>query len=216
MTTDTSHPLKGQDLLLVDTLRSGNAWKIRLACGWMGLDVRRRSLDILKGDLEQPEFRQINPFGQVPVLRTADGDWLAESIAILWYLGRGTPWLPEDTRTQSQVLMWLSFEQTQHMHAYAQPRLLVNLRRTAQADDPAIVAWREIGYRAAAVMEQHLATQPYFAGSTPTIADIALYPYTAMAALGGYDLSGYPAIQQWLARMRRLPGYVPLLDGDPD
>ncbi|WP_144635654.1 glutathione S-transferase family protein [Bordetella genomosp. 13] len=216
MTTDTPHPLKGQDLLLVDTLRSGNAWKIRLACGWMGLDVRRRSLDILQGDLERPEFRRINPFGQVPVLQLPDGTWLAESIAILWYLGRGTPWLPEDAAGQARVVSWLSFEQTQHMHAYAQPRLLVHLRRSARVDDPAIAAWREIGYRAAAIMEAHLATQPYFAGDAPTIADVALYPYTAMAALGGYDLGGHAALQQWLARMRRLPGYVPLLDGEPD
>ena len=46
------HPLAGQPLELADTLRSGNAWKIRLACGYMGLALRRRTFDIVQGDLE--------------------------------------------------------------------------------------------------------------------------------------------------------------------
>ncbi|KAA5925967.1 glutathione S-transferase family protein [Achromobacter xylosoxidans] len=208
----TTHPLAGQPLELADTLRSGNAWKIRLACGYMGLALTRRTFDIVQGDLETEAFGRINPWRQVPALRTPEGVWLAESQAILWYLGRGTPWLPEGRLAQAQVASWLSFEQTQHMHAFAQPRLLIHLRGTARVDDPAMVEWRRAGMRAAAWMEDHLAGRAFLVGEAPTIADIALYPYTSMAGQGGYDLSAFPHINAWLARMRALPGFTPLLE----
>jgi len=211
-TTPALHPLAGKPLELADTLRSGNAWKIRLACGFMGLALTRRTFDIVQGDLETEAFGRINPWRQVPALLTPEGEWLAESQAILWYLGRGTPWLPEGRLEQAQVASWLSFEQTQHMHAFAQPRLLIHLRRTARVDDPAMVQWRAIGLRAAAWMDAHLAGRSFLVGDAPTIADIALYPYTSMADEGGYDLSAFTHISAWLARMRALPGFTPLLE----
>ena len=67
------HPLAGQPLELADTLRSGNAWKIRLACGYMGLALRRRTFDIVQGDLETEAFAAINPWRQVPALLTPEG-----------------------------------------------------------------------------------------------------------------------------------------------
>lgn len=207
-----SHPLAGKPLELADTLRSGNAWKVRLACGLMGLPLTRRTFDIVKGDLETDAFGQINPWRQVPALLTPEGVWLAESQAILWYLAQGTPWLPEDRLAQAQVTSWLSFEQTQHMHAFAQPRLLIHLRQTAGVDDPAMQAWRAIGMKAAAWMDAHLAGRDYFVGNAPTIADVALYPYTSMAKEGGYDLSAFAHINAWLARMRALPGFTPLME----
>lgn len=206
------HPLAGKPLELADTLRSGNAWKIRLACGYMGLSIKRRTFDIVQGDLGTNAFARINPWRQVPALLTPEGEWLAESQAILWYLGLGTSWLPGGRLEQSQVSSWLSFEQTQHMHAFAQPRLLIHLRNTAQVDDPAMRAWREIGMKAAALMDAHLAGRDYLVGSAPTIADIALFPYTSMAAEGGYDLSGFAHIDAWVARMRALPGFTPLIE----
>lgn len=212
MNNQVSHPLAGKPLELADTLRSGNAWKIRLACGLMGLCVKRRTFDIVQGDLETDAFARINPWRQVPALLTPEGQWLAESQAILWYLGTGTRWLPEDRLPQAQVLSWLSFEQTQHMHAYAQPRLLIHLRQTATVDDPEMVAWRAAGMKAAALMDTHLAGRDYLVGTAPTIADIALYPYTSMADEGGYDLSGFAHITAWLARMRALPGFTPLIE----
>lgn len=211
-TTQALHPLAEQPLELADTLRSGNAWKVRLACGYMGLTVTRRTFDIVQGDLETEAFARINPWRQVPALLTPQGEWLAESQAILWYLGRGTPWLPEGRLEQAQVASWLSFEQTQHMHAFAQPRLLIHLRQTARVDDPAMVQWRAIGMRAAAWMDAHLAERLFLVGDAPTIADVALYPYTSMAQEGGYDLSAFTHISAWLARMRALPGFTPLLE----
>ena len=198
-------------LELIDTIYTGNGWKVRLLCGYLGVTLQRRSLSIVEGDLDTEAFRRINPWGQVPVLRTREGPWLAESAAILWYLARGTDFLPADALAQAQVLQWLSFEQTQHMVNLAQPRLWVELRGTMKRDDPAVLAWREQGDKALAHMEAHLQLQPYFVGDRPSIADVALFPYTCMAEQGGYDLQPYPSLRRWLERMQALEGYVPLL-----
>lgn len=42
----------------------------------------------------------------------------------------------------------------------------------------------------------------------PTIADIACFPYTALAEEGGIDLSAYPDGLQWIDRMKRIPGFI--------
>lgn len=199
-------------LELIDTLYSGNAWKVRLLCGYLDIPLKRHTVSIVDGDLDAETFKMINPFRQVPVLHTREGAWLAESIAILWYLAKGTSFLPEQRDLQADTLKWLSFEQTLHMANLAQPRLWVHLRKTMSVDDPRVEAWREQGYAAIQIMEQHLVGPDYFGGATPTISDVALFPYTEMAAEGGYDLDPYPRTRAWLERMRGLPGFKPLIE----
>ena len=48
--------------------RSGNSYKVRLALAQLGVDYRLVEVDILKGDSHTPEFLQMNPNGQVPLL----------------------------------------------------------------------------------------------------------------------------------------------------
>ena len=57
-------------------------------------------------------------------------------------------------------------------------------------------------------MEQHLGQQPWLAADHATIADIALYAYTAHAPEGGIALAPWPHIRAWLARIEALPGFV--------
>jgi glutathione S-transferase len=68
----------------------------------------------------------------------------------------------------------------------------------------------ERGNQALAVMEQHLARQPFFAGNGYSVADIALFAYTHDAPDSGFDLSKYPAVGAWLDRVRSQPRFVPL------
>src|SRR5690606_32485413 len=99
---------------LYDTLRSGNAWKVRLMASLRDIPLERQTLSIDRGELRNPEFLQIAPMGHVPVLRLPDGSHLAESMAILYYLAQGSAWWPQDPLEQARVLSWLSFEQDRH------------------------------------------------------------------------------------------------------
>jgi glutathione S-transferase len=61
-----------------------------------------------------------------------------------------------------------------------------------------------------AVMEAELKSRPFLAGAAPTIADIALYSYTAHAPEGDISLASYPSIRGWIGRIEDLPGFVPM------
>ena len=200
-----------ESLELIDTPRSGNAWKVRLLCSYLGLDVRRHPMSIVDGDLNSTDFAEKNPLQQVPVLKTREGEWLAESAAILWYLAKGTHFLPEDAATQGKVVFWLIFEQTQHMVNFSQPRLQIALRKLREVNDPYMVAYRNSGHQALRIMERGLSQTRFLVGASPTIADVALFPYTYMAEEGGYELTSFPHINAWLDRMEALPGFVPLV-----
>lgn len=203
--------------LLYDTLRSGNAWKVRLLAGYLGLALERRTLSIDRGELAQPAFRAIAPLGQVPVL-CIDGDThLAESAAILFHLAQGTRWWPRDALAQARVLSWLSFEQERHMKPLARLRLHLALRRDRDPAGGEALHWRAEALEALAILDRQLQANDWASGSeAPSIADVALYPYTRLAPMGGIDLSPYPAIVRWLARMEALPGYQPLFAGQPE
>jgi glutathione S-transferase len=57
-------------------------------------------------------------------------------------------------------------------------------------------------------MESQLEKTAYLVGNQYTIADISLYAYTHVAGEGGFDLSAYPAIRAWLARVVAHPKHV--------
>lgn len=61
------------------------------------------------------------------------------------------------------------------------------------------------------VMEGEITESPFFAGESPTLADIALYTYVAHAPEGNVDLEPYPRVRAWLARVELLPGFVPMV-----
>jgi glutathione S-transferase len=75
-------------------------------------------------------------------------------------------------------------------------------------------AARRDGEVALRVVEDQLRKgEVWLAGNmAPTVADIACFPYIALAADGGFDLSACPAIENWIGRIKKLRGYVALPD----
>jgi glutathione S-transferase len=205
---------------IYDTQRSGNAWKVRLLASLLGIELKRITLSIDKGDLQDASFLARSPLAQVPVLELDDGRTLSESIAILFYLAQGTPWLPADPFAQAEVLTWLSFEQALHMRPIAQLRLHLSLRRDKKPDDFDMKICRTEAHEALHLLDQRLAKQGECAWvatmDAPSIADVALYPYTRMAPLGGLELERYPRLSPWLTRIEALPGYQALFPGQPE
>ena len=91
--------------------RSGNSYKVRLALALLNAPYRAIEIDILRGESRTPDFLAKNPSGQVPLLEVADGRYLAESNAILWYVARGTSLAPESPIERAEALQWMFFEQ---------------------------------------------------------------------------------------------------------
>jgi glutathione S-transferase len=189
--------------------RSGNSYKVRLALAFLDAPYRAIEVDILRGESRTPEFLAKNPSGQVPLLEVADGRYLAESNAILWYVAIGTSLAPDSRMDRAETLQWMFFEQ----HAL-EPNLgaayfwLCLVRGGRDLQTHALEDWMERGYAALQVMEDHLQTNDFFAAGQLTIADIALYGYTHVAEQCDFDLDSFPAVRRWLRRVELSPGFV--------
>lgn len=192
---------------LYDFMPSGNGYKIRLLLNQLNIDYQRVDIDILQQQSRMPEFLQINPNGKIPVLEH-DGLYLAESNAILWYLAKGTDFLPPGDFEQAQVLQWMFFEQFSHEPYIAKSRYWISILHAEAQYREQLAVLKPQGYAALGVMEGHLADDSFIVGDCYSIADIALYAYTHVAAEGGYDLSSYPNIQRWFNRIESQPDYI--------
>ena len=142
------------------------------------------------------------------VLIGPDGRVLVESNAIVCWLADGTPYLPADAWQRAQALSWMFFEQYSHEPCIAVARFICGWTPPDSPRRAELPRLRERGHQALAVMERHLQAHPWFTGPDYGAADIALFGYTAVAGDGGFDLSDYPALLEWLERVRATPGFV--------
>ncbi len=155
-----------------------------------------------------PEFLQLNPLGQIPVLQ--DGSIsLADSNAILVYLAKryapGQPWLPEEPLAASRVQRWLSIAAGEIAHGPATARMIALWGYPGDRDRAIAIAGRVFQF-----MEAHLTHRAYLASEHPTIADLACYAYTAHAPEGGISLEPYAALRRWVSRIEALPRFEPM------
>jgi glutathione S-transferase len=145
----------------------------------------------------------------VPLLEVAPERYLAESNAILWYIASGSPLAPEDPMDRADAMQWMFFEQhSLEPNIGAAYFWLTLVKGGRDLQQHAFEDWMEEGYRALGVMEKHLAANAFFAAGRYTIADIALYAYTHVAHQCDYDLTAFPAIRAWLARVEAEPGHI--------
>ena len=189
---------------------SGNCYKVKLALEQLARPYRWVEVDSTKGGTRTREFLARNPNGKVPTLQLEDGSYLPESNAILYYLADGTPLLPADTLGRARALQWMFFEQYSHEPYIAVARFILRYLPADSARRAELPRLVERGRQALAVMEQHLAKEPFFAGSKYSVADISLYAYTHCARDGGFDLQPFQQVRAWLERVRSQPKHVPM------
>ena len=189
-------------------LLSGNCYKIKLLMELLGIEHQWIAVDILAGDTKTAAFTEMNPNGKIPLLQLDDGRTLSESNAILNFLAEGSAWLPGDNFTRAKVLQWQFFEQYSHEPYIAVARFINKYLGLPEERRAEYHAKQQGGHKALAVMEQQLTDSHFLVGDTPTIADISLYAYTHVADEGGFDLTDYPHIQAWCARIAALSNYL--------
>ncbi len=185
---------------------SGHAHRARLFLSLLGQPAEVIDVDLAARAHKTPEFLGLNPFGQLPVL--VDGETVVpDSNAILVYLSKTlgrTDWLPETPAAAAAVQRWLSVAAGDIAFGPAAARLVTVFK--APIDGKAAIARAHVVLKR---MDDALAARPWIAADHPTIADVALYSYTAAAPEGFVDLQDYANVRQWLARIEALPGFVP-------
>jgi glutathione S-transferase len=189
---------------------SGNCYKVRLTARQTNTPILLREYGLHDGSTRTPEYLAKNPNGRVPMLEFDDGRFLPESGAIIWYLAEGSPLVPDSKWDRAQALQWMFFEQYSHEPYVAVARFWLKFADTAELEKKRhlVPEWHAKGNAALGVMETHLSRHDWFAGNRYSVADIALYGYTHVAADGGFNLADYPAVTKWLNRVAAQPGHV--------
>ncbi len=191
-------------------LSSGNCYKVFLTLKQLSIPFEWISVDALKKETQTAEFLAKNFNGKVPLLEIAPDCYLPESNAILHYLAEGTDLCPTDRYHHAQVLQWLFFEQYSHEPYIATSRFVVRFLNNPPDRQADVERWIKPGYKALGVMNTHLESQTFFVNNTYSIADIALFAYTHVADEGGFDLSGFPAVNAWISRVKQQPRFEPM------
>jgi len=158
------------------------------------------------GDSKKPDYLALNPNGRVPTL--VDGDLvLFESMAINLYLaekygGDLYPATEKDRALATQWSFWGMTEIEPHVMDILINRIMLpeEQRDTARAD----AAEKGLA-RPLAVLEAQLSKQQHLLGDAFSIADLNVASVLSMAAMVRFDLSGYAAVQAWLAKCTSRP-----------
>jgi glutathione S-transferase len=199
---------------LYDYAASANCYKARLLLAQLGLAYERVPVDIFAGESTTPAYLAKNPAGRTPVLELDGGETIAESNAILLYLGEGTPFVPDDLVERARVWQWLFFEQNLFEPNVGTARFW---RLTGRDEArPEVFAARVESARAAlGTLDAGLERRDFLLGRRYTVADVSLYAYAHVAGEAGIDMAAYPAIAAWLGRVEGTPGFMNDLEPYP-
>jgi glutathione S-transferase len=187
---------------------SGHCHRAELMLSLLGLPFESVDVDLKGKEQKTPEFLRRNPLGLVPVLE--DGAvTIPDSNAILVYLAtkydESGRWYPREAAGSARVQQWLSLAAGPLAFGAAAARVIKVFGAPLDWNRAAAIAADLFGH-----LERHLANREFLASEQPTVADVAMYSYTAHVPEGGISLAPYPAIRGWLARVEALPGFVPM------
>lgn len=197
-------------MLLYNSAVSGNCWKVRQMLAHLGIEVELHDLDVVDRTNRPAVIGNLSPVLRVPVLVLDDERSMFESNAIIDYLAEGTSYLPDDRYGRQQALAWQFFEQYE-----IEPNLAVARFFRIFDLEPPEDLWRqkhEGGRKGLEALERGLAGKEFLVDNRYSVADISLYAYTHVAAEGDFDLSPYPWINAWLARVASQPGHIKITD----
>jgi glutathione S-transferase len=190
---------------LYDLEPSGNCYKVRLLCALLGVPLDIVPVDFLAGAHKKSPLIDLNPFGEIPIFE--DGDVvLRDSQAILIYIARkwgNEAWLPLDALSLARVADWLMVAENEIERGPGEARLHDKFGYKLD-----VIEARKHAARILGLMNKHLQHNDWLALGRPTIADIACMPYVALGHEGGVPLTPYPAVAAWVARIKKLPGFI--------
>ena len=196
---------------LYDYLPSGNGYKVRLVLKQLALPYELIELDIRTGATRTVDFLNKNPNGRIPLLEIPGKGFLPESHAIIAFLADGTRLIPTDAFERARMWQWMCFEQYNLEPNIATLRFWtgwVGPDKLSDAQRLQVPLKREAGNAALKLMNDHLRDRVWFVGNAMSLADVCLFAYTHVADGGGFDLGPYPAVLEWIERIKGQPGYL--------
>ncbi len=190
---------------LYDLDLSGNCYKVRLFASLIHLDLEINPVNFLEGEYKIEPLLTLNPFGELPIF--IDGEiTLRDSQSILIYLAgkyAGEAWWPTTPHLQAEVAQWLFTAANEIQHGPCSARLVDKFNYPLDKNLALTKSTKIL-----TLINKHLEHREWLAINRPTIADIAVFPYIALAHEGGVDISNYDNIHRWLNNIKALDGFL--------
>jgi glutathione S-transferase len=184
---------------------SGNTHRVRLLLSMLQLPYEELPVDIPAGEQHRPEFLKLNPLGLVPVL--IEGEYsVRDSHAIMFYLASkygADQWMPNDPESLASVMKWISFSANEIHNSANLARLHFLLKVPVD-----LQTVQDKAHHALKVIDDHLQSRDWLELGRPTLADLACFPYIGLAGEGKISLAKYVNVQNWISRIKALPGFV--------
>lgn len=199
---------------LYDYELSGNCYKVRLMLSVLNIEYKSNNIEFYPSEEHKSDdFLKINPLGQLPVI-SDNGFVLRDAQAILIYLSakydKNGSWYPtNDPKKVGMISQWLAFADSITGSASA-----ARLHDTFFYTNFDIEKCRAAAHSQFRILDEHLYFQEQLGnswvceGESPTIADIACFPYVVLSEEGGVSRITYPAIRRWIDRFKRIDGFV--------
>lgn len=199
-------------LVLHSFWRATAPYRVRIGLHLKGVDYVYAAVDMAGAAQHGEDFRRLNPQGLAPVLVTADGRALTQSLAILEWLDEtqaGPGLLPADPAARA-VVRAMAEVIACDVHPLNNLRVLQRLQGAglgAEARAAWTRHWISEGFRTLEPLVRQYGRGFSF-GERPTIADCCLVPGTYSARRFGVDLSPYPAVAEVARRCADIPAFV--------
>lgn len=194
---------------------SGNSHKVRLLLSFLDIPYDSVKVDLFEQEQNSSPFLEINPRGEVPVLDD-NGIILRDSMAILVHLARHydskREWLPENSQDYGEAMEWLAFSASWIQYGVFTARAAVAFGTMGNGlgwDYPVDAREGQArGVKSLEIMEKQFDRRKWLVGANCTIADVACFPYVAMAPMGDISLEPFKLVRAWISRFKELPGYI--------
>ena len=197
-------------LTIFGRTNSVNVQKVLWCLAELGVPYERIDAGLAHGKNKEPWYLALNPNGLIPLLQ--DGAFtLWESNTIVRYLaakhgfGGLYPASPEERALAERWMDW-------QLSTLVVPVSIVFqnlLRRPPEQRDAAAIARNTTeANRAVALLDAHLARQPYVAGDAFTIGDIPVGATThRWLEIPGIERPAFPAVRAWRDRLAERAGF---------
>ncbi|MEE2745435.1 MAG: glutathione-dependent disulfide-bond oxidoreductase [Pseudomonadota bacterium] len=200
------HPLQLYSLATPNGIKVTILLEELLALGFSGAEYDAHLIEISQGDQFCSGFVEVNPNSKIPALVDHSGEQkvrVFESAAILLYLAeKFDSFIPKKHIARTECLSWLFWLTGSapylggglgHFYHYAPEKYEYPINRYAMETK-----------RQLDVLDQHLSTNQFIIGEEYTIADIAIWPWYGLLALGKLyeagdflDVHSYQNLQRW-------------------
>ena len=184
-----------------------NGRKVSIMLEAVQAEYRVTSINILNNEQFAADFLNISPNNKIPAIIDSDGPnhepiSVFESGAILLYLAeKHGKFIPSDPVKRVQMLEWLMWQMGSFGPFLGQAH---HFNRFAPEEIPyAVQRYNTEAQRLWGVLDKRLSNREFIVDDL-SIADFAIYPWTARFEWQKIDLTTFPHVKNWMQRMESI------------